>query len=64
LSIIRLVNYSVTTSLLYKVDNIGDAQDFSVIFPIASSESFSSETLIEVEGLCHRRLSWIRVSPL
>jgi len=30
LSIIRLANYSVTTSLIYKTDSIGDARSFSV----------------------------------
>ena len=30
MSIIRLANYSVTTSLIYKTDSIGDTQGFSV----------------------------------
>ena len=46
LSIIRLVNYSVTTS------NIGDAQGFSGKTPITPSRGFSVETLTGVT------LSW------
>ena len=51
LSIIRLVNYSVTTSLIW-VLTIEDVQDFSGIVPITLSRGFSVETLTGVT------LSW------
>jgi len=43
--IIRLVNYSVTTSL---IESIGDAQGFSGKTPITPSRGFSVETLTGV----------------
>jgi len=62
LSIIRLANYSITTSLIHiQVRIIGDAQDFSSIVSIILSGGFSSETLIGV-GLCHRRPNQIGIS--
>jgi len=39
------VNYSVTTSLIYKTDSIGDAQGFSGKTPITLSRGFSVKTL-------------------
>ena len=45
MSIIRLANYSVTTSLYIQTDIIGDAQYFSGKTPITPSRSFSIETL-------------------
>ena len=52
LSIIRLANYNVTTSLIYKTDSLGDAQGFSGKTPITPSGSFSIEILTGVT------LSW------
>ena len=52
MSIIRLANYSVTTSLIYKMDSIGDIWDFSGKTPITPSGGFSIETLTGVT------LSW------
>ena len=45
MSIIRLANYSVTTSLFIQSDSIGDARGFSDKTPIAPSRGFSVETL-------------------
>ena len=39
------MNYSITTSLIYKTDSIGDAQSFSGKTPIIPSGGFSVETL-------------------
>jgi len=58
--IIRLVNYSVTTSLIW-VPTIVDTQDFSSIALITPSGGFSVKTLTEV-WLHHGRLSHIGVS--
>ena len=60
-SIIRLVNYSITTSLIYKTDSIGDAQSFSGKTPIIPSGGFSVETLTRVTPLW--KTEWIGVSP-
>jgi len=60
LSIIRLVNYSVTNSLIYKFYTIGDTQSFSSITSIAPSRDFNVEILTGV-WLCHRRSSYIEV---
>ena len=48
LSIIRLVNYSVTNSLIYKFYTIGDTQSFSSITSIAPSRDFNVEILTGV----------------
>jgi len=50
--IIRLANYSITTSFIYKTDSIGDAWGFSGKTPITLSRGFSVETLTGVT------LSW------
>jgi len=52
LSIIRLVNYNVTTSLYIQTDSLGDARGFSSKTPITLSRGFSVKILIGVT------LSW------
>ena len=42
------MNYSVTTSLIYKTGSIGDAWSFSGKTSITTSGGFSVETLIGV----------------
>ena len=57
MSIIRLANYSVTTSLIYKVDSIGDAWDFSGETSITLSRGFNVDILTGVTLLWKTKLN-------